>query len=264
MSICNNEICFTTFISKIPKWGWRFYIDGEMVTLENTCSFDYFVFGLWVSSKVSTNFLTALLANNSNDLGLKIEELINQIETKSWNEAKKFWLLDVCKMNPITQNIDCFGSVHEYFGRHVEELQLIYENKCTSFDCGNGRFIEGRYIELYKSEDIFFIDLCEDSFFCPKCGQFYRNESYFKSTPAFLIISTKATQNIFVQNVPKNIRINGESYRFLFCNYKSSSIHFKSVFFFNNNYYVVDDMKNKELKQEMPKKKIDTCFYYLE
>ena len=92
-SMCNDEICFTTLISKIPKWGGEFYFDEKLVRLENTCSFEYFLFGIWVSSILSENFLKALTTCNSNDLDKIIYKLITLIENNSWNEVKKFWLV---------------------------------------------------------------------------------------------------------------------------------------------------------------------------
>ena len=200
---------------------------------------------------------------NSNDLGKIIFKLITLIENNSWNEVKKFWLVDVCRKNA-NRKIYCFGSVFEFFGKYLQDIQLYYENSCNSLDCGNGRFKEGRYIELYKCDNQFFIELCRRHFFCRKCAKFYKNESYFNNNPPFLIVDTNSTQQIFVQDVPKNINISGKQYKFLFCNYKSSNIHFKSIFYLNNSYFVIDDLNNREIKEEIPPKKIDTCFYYLE
>ncbi|CAF0729784.1 unnamed protein product [Brachionus calyciflorus] len=130
--------------------------------------------------------------------------MIRLIESKSWNEAKKFWLVDVCKFLQKGNTFDCFGSVYEYFGKHIQELQLFYENSCNSQACGSGRLKEGFYIEFKKIENIISLDLCENYVFCTKCGKFYKNESSFKNVPPFLIIDTRAGQEIFVQDARIN------------------------------------------------------------
>ena len=41
--------------------------------------------------------------------------MINLIDENKWNEAKTLWLIDICKLKPIKDTIDCFGSVFEFF-----------------------------------------------------------------------------------------------------------------------------------------------------
>jgi hypothetical protein len=59
-----NRIQLDYFISHIPQWGGIINNDLIDITLKNTCSFDYFMLCLWVSTKFSDKIIESLNKTN--------------------------------------------------------------------------------------------------------------------------------------------------------------------------------------------------------
>jgi len=97
------------------------------------------------------------------------------------------------------------------------------------------------------------------------CKEKFYVSNQFLNTPPFLLIhvDAKTKVNVNVKELPNQIEINSFTYKFLFCNFKPSPQQFKAIFMINNKFFLVDDLKNKELIDQIPDYLVDLCFYYL-
>ena len=77
-----------------------------------------------------------------------------------------------------------------------------------------------------------------------------------------LFIESSPTTSLAVFYLPKNLKLEGKTFNLL-CATFNIGAHFKGIFFIDNQYILVDDMKNKHLNFTIPDHKIVTCFYYL-
>ena len=88
------------FISHIPKWGGVLIDKNNQKTsflISNTCTIDYYLLALWVSTK-----MTDLRITQTNMPELKtslITSIIESIEANQWDRAKSIWIRDVANMN---------------------------------------------------------------------------------------------------------------------------------------------------------------------
>jgi hypothetical protein len=93
------------FYSHSPAWGGVIksldhIYNGFAIT--NTCSFDYILFGLWLSTQLSER-VKNVLADSNTIRGFdktSLNVVINFIEQNNWNEAKTIWIIDILKMIP--------------------------------------------------------------------------------------------------------------------------------------------------------------------
>lgn len=130
--------------------------------------------------------------------------------------------------------------------------------------CRGNRWITSSYLEFEKigSKTVLNI-LCEQKN-CRFCGHIFKNETRFKTTPPFLWVQTNAIQSFSINDLPKILKIDSNSYRFVCSNFKSSFNHFKSLFYLNDTFYQIDDRNTKELLVRKRLNGIDSCFYCLE
>lgn len=95
----NNKISKNFFISRLPPWGGTIFKNSFEIRLTNTCTIDYFLLSLWLSTKFSNKIIQ--LVNESIELKDSLLGIINSIELNHWNNAKSICVLDICKIEPL-------------------------------------------------------------------------------------------------------------------------------------------------------------------
>jgi hypothetical protein len=98
---------------------------------------------------------------------------------------------------------------------------------------------------------------------CLRCSNVRKNEPTFLKTPSFLFIQTKLEYDIFKEDVPKQLEVNLLNYKFL-CATINKDGHFRAIFYLNNSFHLIDDIKNEKILTRIPRLKLISCFYYLE
>ncbi len=88
------------------------------------------------------------------------------------------------------------------------------------------------------------------------------SEGKFAKKPFCLIIDIASS--ISLNEIPLSIQIDGLNYNFLNVTFRiEDQNHFQSVFFLNNDYYFVDDMK-REITKNIPTGHVfDKIYYYI-
>ena len=266
-----------------PVWGGQIavvenlehsiqYRDSSII---NTCSFDYFLFGLWLSTKLSRK-IKEFLADSSQVTAFdkaSINLVIDSIEQNKWNEAKTVWILKFLKMTPNKEGqFSTYSDTFRVFGRILSSQQLFFaDSKCSC--CDFSQFKEST--EFYFNHDANNNLIYELSFgdICPLCNQkMDGNKGRFSSNPAWLFFDVnynhKSFEKVNCSELPKVIQINELSFKLLCCQIivneqSKAGAHFKGIFLIDDSFYLIDDLK-KDVKLNVPTShKVTNCLYYL-
>jgi hypothetical protein len=236
--------------------------------LSNTCTIDYFLLAIWTSWILSNrpdNYLTGI--HLSNRLPFTITRIINKIDLLKWNEARFIWIHEVLKL-PITINkqgkpwLNTWGNTYDMFYNKIRVFQEFSYTISCSDGCINNN-------NTRNCQDLFFdkeneLVSLSRNYVCRICKKPITQSVYtFKHDPVWLFIQAiQSTRKlIYFKDLPINLSINNTSFKLL-CATIYSMKHFKSIFYIDNTAYLVDDLKPNERSKEIPKIKIDICFYY--
>lgn len=130
--------------------------------------------------------------------------------------------------------------------------------------CRGNRWKSSSYLEFEKICSKTVLNILSQKKKCRFCGLIFKSETRFKATPPFLWVQTNAKQSFSISDIPKILKIDSYSYRFVCLNFKSSFNHFKSLFYLNDIFYQIDDRNTKVLLVIKRLHGIDSCFYCLE
>ena len=87
-------------VDYIPFWG-GFMIDQNgnktNTSITNTCTIDYFLFSIWLSTKMSNNCFEKI---ESLSQPQKFLEIIDCIDKMDWDKAKTIWVVDISNKKP--------------------------------------------------------------------------------------------------------------------------------------------------------------------
>ena len=241
----NPDLSVDGFLKHIPFWGGKIQYNGKNeISLTNTCNIDYYLFSLWVLSKIDANFLSNILIFEETPLLLTI---INNIDILNWNMAKQIWVNKIMKYNQsvIRNTISIFGNERDrlvYFLRRFQTHQLI---QTCSENC-----IFNEHVFSDNSFCIFFDKTNNLVHFyntysgkCPQCKLPISCEIRFINNSNFIFIEV-VRPNIIYSDLPKEITLSKKKYR-LICATVYTNRHFVGIFNINNSSFVVDDIGQK-------------------
>ena len=269
-----NEIEVKSFISRIPEWGGK-VVDANNNSMNlkiiHTCTIDNFLLAFWTCTKMNGK-ITEHISNLPYPERNHIIDIINCVEKKEWNKAKSIWIskiinsdCDLTGKNSIIKNktISTYGSEYEFFLNFIIQFQKYKLTYTCSACCSmNNTTKESVSINFVKNNVVVFMNLTERDK-CSKCKAKKNNECLFLKTPPWLFIQKIDTAPIYVNELPKIITISRESFLFLCATiHTDSPNHFRSIYYLNNEYFLVDDLKAGEIDEHMPHLKVVTCFYY--
>jgi hypothetical protein len=235
-----NEI-IPDFKAHVPLWGGDIMYRNKPVSVTNTCTIDYYLFSLWVLSKIVPNFIENLPNLKHRD---KIIEIISNIESLNWNGAKELWILDVMKYNENVKNntISLFGSEDNRFLQFLSEYQEHALIQSCNISCReNGKVIREDASKIFfkKSQNV--IKLYSGYInYCKKCKKKITSQIRFKKNPSFIFIESMHS-NIRFYQIPIYLTIAKIKYRLL-CATVHKPGHFESIFNINEFLYLIDDL----------------------
>jgi len=243
--------------------------ENEIIQLVNTCSsFDYFLFGLWLSSKLSDKLKSVLLNTDLN-------KILDLIERRNWNEAKHVWLIEICKQTPemSVENklvINCNDDSRNLFAKQLCSFQnYLKKYTCSNVNCvssnADGVSEEHSDLKFYADED----NLAAFSFnqvfeVCSHCDRSNLVTKNFVEQPPFLIIENDDQRKIKIKQLPKKIKVLTNEYKLLCCNFSFKTLY-KAVFYFNDKYYIVENefQSITQSNVNLPDSYFIVSFYYL-
>ena len=88
-------------VDYIPFWGGSMIDQNGKKTstsITNTCTIDYFLFSIWLSTKMSDNCFQKISSLRQPQ---KFFDIIDCIDKKKWDKAKTIWLVDICNKIPL-------------------------------------------------------------------------------------------------------------------------------------------------------------------
>jgi hypothetical protein len=270
-----------TFYSHLPAWGGIIKSSTDLCNnyngflITNTCSFDYILFGLWFSTKLSERVKNVLADNSSlRDFDRQaLNTVIDFIEQNKWNEAKSIWILEILKMTPnAPHSFSTYNASYNSIGRIISEQQkYIAEAKCEF--CSHEER-DKQLMHFYFNTDINnnLIHTFSHGYECPLCEQTMNTrKGRFISTPAWLVFDINYkdhSTNVNCYDVPKLITVNEFTFKLLCCQIHTNeasktSAHFKGIFLIEDIFYMVDDLNIKKRPNIPKKQKVSSCLYYL-
>ena len=150
-------------VDYIPFWGGTIIDkDGNKteIRINNTCTIDYFLYSIWLSTKLSKKCkerIQTLAVSKS------LLEIIDCIENKEWDKAKTKWLIDICNKEPVAikknksskdnntikYEFDVYGGEFEHFLQYINRIQRYTSKvKCLNPDSSknNEKIFENNYL----------------------------------------------------------------------------------------------------------------------
>ena len=223
------------FIMKIPTWGGQY----NDILFKNTCSIDYGLLALWFISQNNNN-LIIFLKKTDNHLNNNILLIINLISNNEWNYAKFIWLTEVCKLTPISNTIDCFGTIFNMFSFHIGKFQLFKSSNCPNLEC-RGSILNPLFNRIYFENKK--INYNNPTSICRCCKkQFLIERNFINPFPPFLIIENDDKNPITWKQLPFLLKVNNACYDLVCHIFSANATHFQSVFHINNYNYLIDDL----------------------
>ncbi|CAF0884185.1 unnamed protein product [Brachionus calyciflorus] len=121
------------------------------ISLKSTCTIDYYLFGLRLSSRISKNFTDKLMSSKpyfKNLIQEIIEEKIELIEEKKYNRAKTIWITKICNLKNVNNS---YSTEHEFTLKYLNQFQTYSsEGFCPS--CGYSSRIK-KWIDIALEKD---------------------------------------------------------------------------------------------------------------
>ncbi len=198
----------------------------------------------------------------------KLNKIFSFIDQNKWNEAKTIWVLDFLRLKPTGKNFDCFSSPFDIFGEVLSSQQKYKEElKCEECHLSLGSFTSDFYLFTRDSLN----ELFQDFFLfqeCTLCRKIVKSklQGIFNVKPAFLYCETfykDNTVNLNCYQLPRYLEIRSLTYKLLLAQIKIKD-HFKGIFLLSDNFFLIDDLQNKNKKLKVPKDhKVVCCLYYL-
>ena len=277
----SNSLSFREFIKRIPSNGGNvevliedFYDYNcyesvekyQKLKMVNTCTIDYMLFSIWCVTKLSENAEKKFKLFKKSECKVLqyLHKISSLIEKLQWNRVKSLWILLILKLKPENLEFSLFGTEYRFFVQYFLVFQEIY------FVCHKCKKEVARSIKellfLKDSSDRFFIHQ-DPKEFCAQCNQPVNGK--FRLDPFYIIIS--ANDDFYInsnslQDIPLTINIIDKTFNLLFFTFGGNSNgieHFRSIFYINRSFYVVDDL-NKDLKRKLSSNaKLSQCVYYL-
>ena len=105
-----------------PKWGAIIEYNTNRVSVSNTCPIDYYLFAIWVLSKININLLDDLTNFPNTEL---LIDIIYNIENFNWDLARKIWIVNIMNLHQRTsrRTISLFGSEYGRFFQFIGYFQ---------------------------------------------------------------------------------------------------------------------------------------------
>ena len=212
-----SQCSFRSFIKKLPRWGGQINVDAEdfdeqefvqyqqyrCKNITNSCSIDYFLFGLWYSKQLTIN---AYSFNLKNLILNKLDKIISLIDKNEWDRAKTFWILKFLQLRPNEINeFSVYGAVYETFIKYLRTLQC-HEFICL---CDSSMIRKIHDLSFYKIEGQVLFSFHDN--FCYKCNNDKNSKRKFLTTPLWLFIEIQDETTI--EEVTPNLMIEQYEYK---------------------------------------------------
>ena len=278
------------FRENSPIWSARIVFNNKRLVLTNTCSLDYGLFGLWITSKLNRVFISDMLRSFDSDKVRDIVEVINLIDKKDWDKARENWLLKILTNEyyeiQTKEVISIFGSTEDIFYRHLWPYQKynLYQH------CKEGCSLYGSQLNIMEDQNYSILlkkrqnSLAKKEIVlggfgnfenCSVCNYKIEENIIFEIIPNFICMSYLLNSNITLTDIidceKLTLETNGESFKFLFGIHYDNG-HFTAIFYIFDRFFKVNDIKsrNKEYVEEINPQKnkslfnkiLNSCFYY--
>ena len=236
------------FTSHIPNIGATINYNSETnITVTHTNLIDNFLFAFWSLSKLFASFQANMPKLEQTQT---LIEIIKNIDNYNWNKAKELWIVRAMnfKQKPIKKNISLYGTEYSRFISYLSNYQLHQLFQLCSLSCSrNNLLISSTKDHIYLKKTNESVDLYSAiDGNCKECKSEIRCDIRFINNPNFLFIESE-NNNIFVNDIPKEIFIQNTIFQFLCVTVISKKKDYFCIFEITKNLYVVDNLNKKVL-----------------
>jgi hypothetical protein len=248
--VLSNEIgLINEIIQFTPSNGGKYEINNQVsITFINTCTIDYFLYAVWLTTQnLSINLFMRSNAV-TNDTYKLLADIADCIEGKNWDKAKYLWLKTIIRIDESSSNVvNCFGTLKEFFISKMNSLQCYRLQKtCTVCELtedpsyGNELwFKEENYRVLLDNVNNVVDVPCQKE----NCRGVLRNRTNFVDSAIWIIV--EFTFNCPYSRVPLEIKVDTDCYELVCCITSPREYHFASIFYLHKSFYLIDDLKPK-------------------
>ena len=223
---------------------------------ENTCTIDYFLLGFWAISRLSKNAMDIMDKNIDVHVTKYLKRIIELIEINEWDRARTLWVIGVMKMKPINWKFDLFGFQSDFFINYImplQELRFYCESCQTEFNS-----LTEFFLTRTSNKDVTIYNRLEED--CPFCKNLIKGQ--FKRNPFCIFFSILSQIDLI--DIPPTVTIDFRKFN-LICLTFHSFQHFKSLFYVQKSFYLVDDLLPSQLINSVPNNpEISYILYFLE
>ena len=163
-----------------------------------------------------------------------------------------------------TLTISTFGTEYNFFVKYLEDFQKVeLIQDCVNKKCKKKHSVfvaKNFYFDKDSNNNIILNLFLHER--CEICDSKLNIQYKFLYQPCWLFIESSPKEGLTVFDIPKKLSLDGKNF-YLLCATFNSEAHFRAIFLINDEYLLVDDMKNKHLNHKIPDHKIVTSFYYL-
>ena len=274
VSSFDNNISFREFTSHIPRWGGvieanevDFFSSEEFSTLseyanlvyEDTCTIDYFLLALWAITKLSKEVLPAVELNMENKVAKYFKKIVNLIENKEWNRARTLWILSILERTPVDWKFSLFGNQMDCFVNYFLPLQEL-GFYCVACKLHTNYSTTEYFFKKDKENRVFIYSRLEES--CHSCGMSIKGR--FKLQPFCVFFSI--LDNLHLTEIPSSVEIDKTRFNLICLTFHSINrdiSHFKSIFYLQKSFYMVDDLIPNQVIKKFPNElNITYILYY--
>ena len=167
----------------------------------------------------------------------------------------------MCLSPDESNRFSLYGGVYDSFIKHLIRLQQHV------FRCSCDPSIIRRMSDLKFRKEGDSLSFSFHNKFCGHCSSDLNSIREFLSTPLWLFIEIDDTKGaVTIEEIPLSLNIDQLEYKFLYSIFHVSETdpdqnHFQSVFLYENDFFLVDDLK--KIGKNVPLVKLSWMFYYL-
>ncbi|CAF1009852.1 unnamed protein product, partial [Brachionus calyciflorus] len=242
-TILFTNLVFNEFIRRTLSNGGGVVLENSKtnISIINTCTIDYYLFGLWYASKIRLDFKLQIdqLRLENYRLFLKI---IENIESKKWNMAKTNWVLNVLNLNSDENgDYNLFEGEYAYCIRYFTCYQYFYAY--SERKCGRKHNFEGETISFIKDKNQVNISIQKAICHNQNCESIIDVGCEFLYVPPFIVIENNFNHQIKCKELDKKMKINNFEYVLVFCTVFLREVaggNYISIFNINDELHLVN------------------------
>ena len=149
---------FELYSRNSPRWGGTYTVGTRHIDMTNTCTVDNVFYILLVIVTTRPDLRQEMEDYRENFGNIDLLWCLDMMSVEEWDQAKGYWLQNVCKYDPRENVWDAYGSEESRILGFIEKFQeRTWTSTWSSKDCPEAirrrkaATISLKYVQLYKA-----------------------------------------------------------------------------------------------------------------